>query len=246
MDRPLPAPLLPAPLLPAPPRAPVALAALTLTFTLAIAPLTLGCGGSPPEVATPGPTPGSAVALPPVAPGDLRAPEAFAAITDRDERSRALFMEASRVLMHPRCLNCHPDGDTPAQGDTMIRHEPPVLRGPVDNGIVGLECTSCHQDKNLELARVPGAEKWHLAPRVMAWINRTPSGICEQVKDRNRNGGKSLAEIVDHSAHDKLVAWGWDPGSGRTPAPGTQAKFGALVAAWAESGAACPREEAKR
>jgi hypothetical protein len=185
---------------------------------------------------TPRPT-----ALPPVAANELRAPEVFASIVDRDERSRALFLEATRVMLHPRCANCHPNGDTPAQGDHGMAHDPPVTRGD-DHGVVGLMCTSCHQDHNLELARVPGAPKWALAPREMAWVGRTPAQICAQVKDTKRNGGKSLAQIVEHSAHDELVAWGWAPGSGRVPAPGSQKAFGALIAAWVETGAQCPKE----
>ncbi|CAN5871296.1 hypothetical protein BH11MYX4_BH11MYX4_63390 [soil metagenome] len=184
--------------------------------------------------------------LPAVGPNELRSPRVFAAIGDRGERSRALFLEATRVILHPRCKNCHPAGDSPAQGDLGLTHDPPVQRGPDDHGLPGLECTSCHQDENLELARVPGAEKWSLAPRVMAWVDRTPHAICEQVKDRARNGGKTLAEIVEHSAHDPLVAWGWAPGHGRAPAPGSQAQFAELMAAWTESGAECPREEARR
>jgi hypothetical protein len=49
-----------------------------------------------------------------------------------------------------------------------------------------------------------------------------------------------LPQIVDHSAHDALVAWGWAPGSEREPAPGSQAQFAALIAAWVETGAECP------
>lgn len=176
------------------------------------------------------------------APAGLRPPESFAAVKDRDERARMLFLEASRVLLHPRCVNCHPAGDSPAQGDSGRVHDPPVTRGPQDRGVPGLECRSCHQDKNLELARVPGAPQWHLAPRSMAWVGRTPQALCEQIKDPARNGGKSLAQIVEHTAHDELVAWGWSPGWGRTPAPGTQEQFSALIAAWVKDGAACPRE----
>ncbi len=73
----------------------------------------------------------------------------------------------------------------------------------------------------------------------MAWIGKTPHDLCEQIKDEKRNGGKSLEAIVEHSAHDPLVAWGWNPGP-REPAPGTQASFGDLVAAWVKTGAACP------
>jgi len=41
---------------------------------------------------------------------------------------------------------------------------------------------------------------------------------------------------------DELVGWAWAPGGKRTPAPGTQAEFGALMQAWFDSGAVCPAE----
>jgi hypothetical protein len=188
----------------------------------------------------------SPAALRAVAANELRAPDDFRGIASREERSRALFLEATRVMFHPRCRNCHPDGDTPMQGDDGRVHDPPVVRGPADRGPPGLACTSCHQDRNVELARVPGAPTWALAPRVMAWDNRTPRALCEQLKDPTRNGGRELSHIVEHSTHDELVAWGWAPGHARVPAPGTQREFGALMAAWLESGAACPQEESKR
>ncbi len=175
---------------------------------------------------------------------DLRTPESFASIGDRTARSQALFLEASRVLSSPRCSNCHPSDDSPRQHDTRALHDPPVTRGVDDRGVPAMRCASCHQDQNLELARVPGGPDWHLAPKSMAWIGKSPAAICAQVKDASRNGGRTLANIVEHAAHDPIVAWGWSPGHGRTPAPGTQARFGALVAAWVDTGAACPTDEA--
>jgi len=174
---------------------------------------------------------------------ELRTPGDFASIEDETERSRALFVEAARVLTHPRCINCHPNGDVPHQRDSMELHDPPVLRGPDDHGVVGMECTSCHQDRNQPHTRVPGAPKWAVAPIEMAWVGKSLAHICEQLKDRNRNGGKTLGEIVEHNTHDPLVAWGWDPGAGRQPAPGTQKQFGALFQAWMDTGAECPKEE---
>jgi hypothetical protein len=41
---------------------------------------------------------------------------------------------------------------------------------------------------------------------------------------------------------DPLVGWAWNPGADREPAAGTQAAFGALIKAWADSGAACRRD----
>jgi hypothetical protein len=182
------------------------------------------------------------VQLPPVARNELRPVATFSIIPGEADRSRALFLEASRVLLHPRCANCHPSGDVPLQGMDMRPHEPPVTRGPEDRGVVGMECAGCHQDRNLDHARVPGAPNWHVAPIEMAWVGKTPRHICEQMKDPKRNGGKSLARIMEHNAHDELVGWGWYPGHDREPAPGTQAQFGALIAAWVNTGAECPLE----
>lgn len=184
-------------------------------------------------------------ALPAVAPQQLRDVAAFSVIEDEAERSRALFLEASRVFLHPRCANCHPSGDVPLQGMEMLLHDPPALRGPDNHGVVGMECGGCHQDRNLDHARVPGAPNWHLAPREMAWVGKSAHQICEQLKDRKRNGDKSLAQIVEHNQKDALVAWGWDPGHDREPAPGTQRQFGDLIAAWASTGAECPPEGSK-
>lgn len=189
--------------------------------------------------------PQSTVAGPPtavarVAPSALRSPAAFDSINDRGERSRALFLEISRVLTHPRCVNCHTPDEAPRQGDAHQLHDPPVARGAGDRGVAGMQCTGCHQDHNLELARVPGAPGWHLAPKAMVWLDRTPHEICAQITDRSRNGGRSLAQLQDHLARDPLVGWGWSPGANRVPAPGTQAELGALAQAWLDTGAECP------
>lgn len=178
--------------------------------------------------------------LPPVEVHELRALEAFAALPAGAERARAVFVEASRVLLHPRCVNCHVEGDTPAQGMSLARHDPPVVRGSEDRGVVGMECAGCHQDRNLALSRVPGAPDWRLPPRAMAWVGRTPDMLCEQLKDRERNGQRTLAEVIDHVGHDAFVAWGWAPGADRVPAPGSQPEFAALLGAWADNGGACP------
>jgi hypothetical protein len=170
----------------------------------------------------------------------LRPPSAFAGITDTRERSQALFVEAGKVIQHPRCVNCHPAGDRPLQGDDGHLHEPAVRRGSDGHGAPGLHCTACHQTANYDAVGMPGHADWHLAPLEMAWQGRSLAEICVQIKDPARNGGRSLAQIVEHMSHDSLVGWGWAPGAGREPAPGTQAALGELVAAWVETGAACP------
>jgi hypothetical protein len=171
---------------------------------------------------------------------DLLTADSFNSITDRNERARALFSEAGKVLQHPRCLNCHPVGERPTQGNDMHPHQPLVVRGADDHGAIGMRCTTCHQGANFEPSGVPGHALWHVAPRSMAWQTKTLRQICEQIKDPTRNGGKTLAQIEEHMAHDSLVGWGWMPGGNREPAPGTQAQLGALISAWIASGGACP------
>ena len=170
----------------------------------------------------------------------LKSPADFTAISDTAERSRALFAEMGKVIESPRCQNCHPVGQRPTQGDDMHPHLPLVVRGADDQGAIAMRCATCHQVANFQPAGVPGAPKWHMAPVAMAWQGKSLGQVCEQIKDPARNGKRTLAQIHDHMAHDELVGWGWHPGGSRAPAPGTQAQFGQLVAAWIQTGAACP------
>jgi len=170
----------------------------------------------------------------------LRSVQAFASIADDQQRSLALFEEAGKVITHARCVNCHPAGDRPAQGDDRRPHMPLVVRGVDNFGAVGMRCTTCHGPGNFDAGGIPGHPEWHVAPIEMAWVGKSLGEICRQIKDPQRNGGKSMEELVHHMAEDSLVGWGWNPGVGREPAPGTQKEFGELIKAWSDTGAVCP------
>ncbi len=170
----------------------------------------------------------------------LAPPESFDLISDQEKRSAALFVELGKVLTSPRCLNCHPAGDRPRQGDAARPHQPPVERGADGFGLEAMRCSICHKRANFEPGRVPGHPAWHLAPLEMGWEGRTLSEICTQIKDPQRNGGRTLDDILRHIGTDTLVGWAWAPGFGRQPAPGTQREAGALVEAWIKTGAVCP------
>lgn len=156
------------------------------------------------------------------------------------ERSKQLFREAAKVFQHPRCLNCHPAGSRPTQGDDMHVHTMNVQRGPTDHGMVGMQCLACHGQKNNENSNVPGAPKWGLAPRSMGWQGLSVSELCRAIKDPKKNHKMTLEQLIEHNAKDPLVGWGWNPGKGRTPVPGTQEEFGKLFAEWVATGAHCP------
>lgn len=177
----------------------------------------------------------------------LRPAASFQPIANEQERSVALFREAGKVIQHPRCVNCHPATDRPLQGASMHPHQPPVFRGDGGMGLPGMQCTTCHGAENIPVVgqadtikSIPGNPAWHLAPIEMAWEGKTLGQICQQIKDPARNGDMTMDELVEHMAHDELVGWGWAPGAGREPVPGTQAEFGELIDAWVKTGAACP------
>ena len=175
----------------------------------------------------------------------LKSPSDFAGIADRRARSLALFGEVGKVLTHPRCMNCHPAGERPLQGNDRHAHMPPVWRG--ENGHMATNCFGCHSEQNVTLHEtasyqsIPGHPRWGLAPLAMAWEGKSLGEICRQIKDTDRNGGRDLALLQEHVAKDDLVAWGWHPGDGREPAPGTQEQAGQLMQAWIDSGAECPQ-----
>jgi len=180
----------------------------------------------------------------PVVHQELKGASEFELIADQEQRSRAIFAEIGKLLTHPRCMNCHPAGDHPLQGADHHVHMPPVWRSNDEH--LGTHCAECHTDNNFTLHEaasyqsIPGHPRWGLAPLSMAWEGKTVGDICRQLKDTDRNGGRDLAMLQEHIAKDDLVAWGWSPGLGREPAPGSQKTAGELVQAWINTGAQCP------
>ncbi len=148
------------------------------------------------------------------------------------------FLDVARVLRSPRCANCHPDGDRPLQRDDGRVHAQNVTRQFEQ---LGGKCGTCHQPFNLNGAHMPpGAPNWHLAPRSMAFVNRTPAELCRQLKDPAKNGGKTLEQLLHHVKEDALVKWGFAPGDGRSKPPLSHEAFVARFAAWVEQGGPCP------
>jgi len=74
----------------------------------------------------------------------------------------------------------------------------------------------------------------------MVFQGRSPAELCAQLKDPAQNGGKTLAQLLEHVAHDPLVAWGWNPGKGRTLPPLPKDEFVAKFQTWVDARGACP------
>ena len=75
----------------------------------------------------------------------------------------------------------------------------------------------------------------------MIWEGLTDGQICASIKDPKQNHSRNLQQLVEHLTEDKLVAWGWNPGEGRTTVPMLHAEFSAKVKSWQAAGAPCPK-----
>ena len=158
----------------------------------------------------------------------------------------AAFEVVRGVLQSPRCVNCHPRGDAPLQGDDGHTHLQFVQRGPEGRGVNGLNCATCHAKANPPASygahMPPGVStEWRLPPpeHKMIFAGMDSASLCEQLKDPKRNGGKTMAELDHHVSADPLVLWGWAPGFGRKPVPIAHEEFVRAFRTWAAAGAPC-------
>ena len=178
--------------------------------------------------------------------GDAAPPAAPTRPTPDKATGVAAFETVRAVLQHPRCQNCHPAGDAPLQGEEGRVHAMNIQRGPTGHGMAGAECTTCHgpanPPSNYGQHIPPGViDGWHMPKpeEKLVFVGMAPRALCEQVKDRSRNGNKDMAALRKH-LDTPLVKWGWDPGFGRTPVPTPFATFVSAWETWAAAGAPCP------
>jgi len=165
------------------------------------------------------------------------------AINKDSVESVKAFMEVYKVLMSPRCMNCHPSGDVPLQGDDSQIHTMLPQRGKDGKGIYAMKCSNCHQPTNIAgLNTPPGHPNWHLPPAGMKMVfqGRTPNQLAKQLVNRKTNGNKTVQQLIEH-ADDGLVKAGWDPGEGRTLPPMSHAEFKKAWITWIEKGAFAPK-----
>jgi hypothetical protein len=181
---------------------------------------------------------------------DLRGEDGQRAQSATATAGEALFAPIASVLMHPRCVNCHPVTDYPRQSSDRHRHQFLVARGADDRGAPGARCAQCHQSQNQNESGVPGAADWRLAPLAMAWesepgVVMTASALCRRVLDKSRNGGRDLHALEEHMENDHFIKWAWNPGTDsrqqqRETPPLSHEVFMQAVRRWTAAGAPCP------
>ncbi|MBK0380465.1 hypothetical protein I5M19_14160 [Mucilaginibacter sp. SD-g] len=169
-------------------------------------------------------------------------PELFVVKKDSVASVKA-FKQVYTVLMSARCMNCHPSGDIPLQGDDSHLHTMFPKRGVDGKGVYAMKCANCHQATNTPgLHTPPGNPKWHLPPADMKMVfqGRTPHQLAKQLMDPDQNGHKNMQQLIEH-VDDTLVKAAWNPGEGRTLPPMSHAAFKKAWLTWLSTGAYAPK-----
>ena len=159
--------------------------------------------------------------------------------------SVAAFTEVYKVLMSPRCMNCHPAGDIPLQGNDSHLHTMYPKRGKDGHGVYAMKCANCHQPENTPgLHTPPGNPKWALPPADMKMVfeGKKPQELALQIMDYNKNGHKNKEQLLEH-ARDTLVKAGWMMGEGRPAPPLSYQAFVKVWDTWINKGGYAPAKE---
>ncbi len=171
------------------------------------------------------------------------------------EDGLASWQKFYEVASHPRCSNCHVGADNrpmwsgPSYGRTRP-HGMNITAGESRIGSEALVCSTCHTTltapdpaANAKPHGAPMvADSWMLAPVEAEWFGKSSSYICNQLKDLERNGDRTIREVAGHLDHDLILHWAWAPGGNREPAPHSLQEAMDALMKWAAAGTPCPSE----
>ncbi len=83
----------------------------------------------------------------------------------------AAFARIASVLQSPRCIDCNPRGDRPAQGNDHHVHIMNIQRGPDGMGMPVMRCSTCHRRITATLRAFP-------ARRIGIWPRSRWAGLA--------------------------------------------------------------------
>ncbi|QUJ77001.1 hypothetical protein KDD17_02830 [Sulfitobacter albidus] len=152
------------------------------------------------------------------------------------------------VASHPRCTNCHV-GESGRPGWAGLGygaerlHAMNIQAGESRIGAETIPCRVCHigasGPNSVPHAAPQVDDAWRLPPVELAWRGKTSVEVCEQMRDPERNDGFDVAGLVEHVRESAFVNWGFVPGGGREPAPGSAAALASDIEAWGAAGLPC-------
>ena len=177
--------------------------------------------------------------------GKLSPENSYVPLPDKKKDSIAsvkAFAKVYSVLMSPRCLNYHPKGDVPLQGEDSHIHQMLPKRGTDGKGLYAMKCANCHQPENTPgMHTPPGNPKWQLPPADMKMVfeGKSAHELATQIMNFNRNGHKDMKKLLEH-VDDTLVKAGWHPAEGLKKPPLSHKEFKEAWISWLDNGGYAP------
>lgn len=164
------------------------------------------------------------------------------------EEGLAAWDRIYAVASHPRCTNCHvglqeePMWNGLGYGTDVV-HGMGVKAGESRIGAESMPCRTCHISAvgRETAAHAPAQidDAWRLPPVELDWLGVESAALCAQLRDPDRNDGFDIAGLAEHLTRSPFVAWGFDPGGGRSAPPGSPEDMARDVETWGAAGTPC-------
>lgn len=152
------------------------------------------------------------------------------------------------VVSHPRCANCHvgddgrPAWDGLGYGGNRL-HGMNIVADESRIGAETVPCRTCHigaaGPNDVPHAAPQLDDAWRLAPIELAWRGKTSAEVCAQLRDPDANDGFDTAALSEHVRTSAFVRYGFMPGVGRIPAPGSADALAEDLLIWGAAGMPC-------
>ena len=110
-------------------------------------------------------------------------------------------------------------------------------------GAESMPCRTCHVTAEGRSVASPAApqimEAWRLPPVELDWLGASSAALCAQLRDPELNDGHEIADLIEHLESSPFVAWGFEPGEGRSKPQGTVETMAQDIAVWGAAGSPC-------
>ena len=153
------------------------------------------------------------------------------------------------VASHPRCTNCHvgaqeePMWNGLSYGPEAKAHGMNIKADDSRIGAESIPCRTCHvtseRPNTVAYAAPQLLEAWRLPPVEMAWLGKDSATLCRMLRAADQTDGANIQELVAHVQSSPFVAWGFNPGGGRSAPPGTPSDFARDIAHWGQALTPC-------
>jgi hypothetical protein len=164
------------------------------------------------------------------------------------EEGMAAWDRIYAVASHPRCTNCHVGAQEAPMWEGLTygvgaKHGMGIKADESRIGAESIPCRTCHVTAAGRDVASPSApqieDAWRLPPVELDWLGESSATLCAQLRDPELNDGHDIAELAAHLRSSPFVAWGFEPGEGRSKPVGSFEEMAQDIEVWGAAGSPC-------